>query len=73
MLQETTGEDAQRVMTDADLAITRFQVTRVADDLESALYDAAYAKGFLKGSEPPPVRTWRSDPNLRRAARRREW
>lgn len=70
---EKAGHDAQRVMTDTDLAITRFQVTRVADDLESAWYDAAYAKGFLKGSEPPTVRTWRSDPKLRRATRRREW
>ena len=70
---EKAGQDAQRVMSETDLSITRFQVTRVADDLESAWYDAAYAKGFLKGSERPPVRTWRSDPDLRRAARPREW
>ena len=70
---EMAGQDAQRVMSETDLSITRIQVTRVAHDLESAWYDAAYAKGFLKGSEPPPARTWRSDPNLRRATRRREW
>jgi hypothetical protein len=69
---EKAGRDAQRVMTETDLVITRFQVTRVADDLESAWYDAAYAKGFLKATEPPVWDgTWRRQPGVRR--RRREW
>lgn len=69
---EQAGKDAVRVMTEADLAVTRLHVTRIATDLESAWYDAAYARGFLQATEAvPEFRQWQRQPSLRR--RRRRW
>ena len=70
---EQAGKDALRVMTETDLAVTRLQVTRIATNLESAWYDAAYARGFLAGTTvvPESGRWRRQTPSLRR--RLRNW
>ena len=65
------GKDAQRVMTESDLTVTRIRVTRIAAALETAWYDAAYARGFLKATDPIPQVEWHRQPGVRR--RRREW
>ena len=68
---EQAGKDALRVMTETDLAVTRLQVTRIATNLESAWYDAAYARGFLAATNVVPEfgRWQRQAPSLRRRLR----
>jgi hypothetical protein len=66
------GRDAQRALPDAELAGVRIRVQRIADALETAWYDAAYARGFLKATDPvPEFRQWRRQPHVRR--HRRQW
>jgi hypothetical protein len=68
---QQAGKDALRVMTETDLAVTRLQVTRIAANLESAWYDAAYARGFLAATNVvPEFRQWQwQAPSLRRRLR----
>jgi hypothetical protein len=61
------GREAQETLTDAELAGVRLRVSRIADALETAWYDAAYARGFLKATQPVH---WRRQPGVRRLRRR---
>jgi hypothetical protein len=62
------GREAQRTVSEAELAGLRIRVSRIANALETAWYDAAYARGFLKATEPVQ---WRRQPGVRR--QRRGW
>lgn len=72
---KVAGEEALRLMSDTELADMRERLARIANELESDSYDAAYARGFLRVTVKPPVPPvrwkWKSDPTLRRALRRR--
>jgi hypothetical protein len=64
------GRDALGVLPQSEIDGLRVRVTRIANALETAWYDAAYARGFLKALEP---RTWRQQPGVLRRRRARGW
>jgi hypothetical protein len=52
------GRDALHARPEAEIVGLRLRVTSIANALETAWHDAAYARGFLKATEPPPQFTF---------------